>query len=181
VVQPGGDAPQPGGGFLPPEAAGPTPELRATTPPEAPWQPQPRPAWQPPPGWNQGPAEPDNTPAIVGFSLSLASIALLMLTGSFSTLLSLGLAIAGIVTSRRGRRLVEEGETRKHKDLATAGFVVGIIGTVLSTLATLFWIGLLVLIIVDSGARHDVLDDQDAEPAVLGALALARFVGVLLS
>jgi hypothetical protein len=38
-----------------------------------------------------------------------------------------------------------------------------------------------VLIIVDSGARHDVLDDQDAEPAVLGAAAVVRLVGVLLS
>jgi MFS family permease len=104
-----------------------------------------------------------------------------MLTGSFSTLLSLGLAIGGLVTSRRGRRLVDEGETRKHKDLATAGFVVGIVGIVLSALATLFWIGIVVLIIVDSGARHDVLDDQDAEPAVLGAAAVVRLVGVLLS
>jgi MFS family permease len=104
-----------------------------------------------------------------------------MLTGSFSTLLSLGLAIAGIVVSRRGRRLVDEGRTRKHKDLAMAGFVMGIIATVLSALATLFWIGILVLVIVDAGARHDVLNNQDAEPAVVGAAAAVRLAGALLS
>jgi MFS family permease len=186
VAQPGGDAPQPGGGFLPPEATGPTPQLGGP-PPEAPvpppppaWQPQ-APAWQPAPAWSQRPPEPDNTPAVIGFSLSLGSIGLLMLTGSFSTVVSLGLAIAGLVTSRRGRKLVQEGHTRKHKDLATAGFVVGIVGTVLSALATLFWIGILVLIIVDAGARHDVLNDQDAQPAVLGVTAALRVAGILLS
>jgi hypothetical protein len=186
VAQAGGDAPQGGGGFLPPEAAGPTPALGGAPPPEAPvpppppaWQqPQPSPAWQPRPAWPPGPPEPDNTPAITGFSLSLAAIGLLFLTGSFSTLLSLGLAVGGLVTSRRGRRLVDEGKTRKHKDLATAGFVVGIIGVVLSALATVFWIGVLVLILVDAGARHDVLNDQNAEPAVA---AVARSAGALLS
>jgi MFS family permease len=185
VAPPGGDAPQPGGGFLPPEAAGPTPPLGGPPPPEAPtWTPppqQPAPAWQPRPAWPPGPAEPDNNPAVIGFCLSVGSIGLLFLTGSFSTVLSLGLGIAGIITSRRGRRMVEEGETRKHKDLATAGFVVGIVATALSALASLFWIGIVVALIIDASSHHDSINDQDADPAVLGVVAVLRLAGVLLS
>jgi hypothetical protein len=177
-----------------PEPAQPPPQP-AQPPPAWQQQPQQPPAWQQPPGWQQQPPgwqqphpgwgyyapEPENSPAITGFVFSISSIGLLLLTGSLSTLLSLGLGIAGIVFSRKGKRLVEDGKTRKHKDVATAGFVVGIIATILSALASIGWIVLIVVIAVDESTRNDFLDQENGDPAVLLALAAARLVGVALS
>jgi hypothetical protein len=146
------------------------------------WQQPPVQQW--PQTWQAAPAEPDNGPAVAGFAFSISSMGLLVVSVSLSTLLSLGLGIAGIVQSRKGRRLVDEGRTRKHKDIATAGFVVGIISTVLSAAATLFWIGIVILIATDESARRDFQDqlDDQGEPAVVQlALVGARLLGVALS
>ncbi|MGI8749862.1 MAG: hypothetical protein ACR2J6_04820 [Thermoleophilaceae bacterium] len=169
------------GGFLPPEPGGHGPAL---TPPPPAAAPSPQPAWQQP-GWGHAPGEPDNGPAVTGFVFSISSLGLLVLTVSFSTIVSLGLGIAGIVMSRKGKRLVQDGHTRKHKDLAMAGFVIGIVSTVLAALATLFWIALVVYDAVDDGARQgfgDGLDESNGDPAFLRlATASVRLLGVTLS
>lgn len=67
------------------------------------------------------------------------SLALLVVTVGFSSIISLGCAVAAIPLGRKGKRLVEGGHTRRHRGLAQAGFVMGIVGVVLSILATVFW------------------------------------------
>jgi hypothetical protein len=121
---------------------------------------------------------------VAGFAFSISSIGLLVVSVSLSTVLSLGLGIAGIVQSRKGRRLIDSGATSKNKDIATAGFVVGIISTVLSAAATLFWIGIVILVATDENARRDFQDqlDEQGDPAVVRlALVAVRLVGVALS
>lgn len=130
---------------------------------------------------------------MIGFAFSISSIGLLVLSVSFSTvgqqrvglLVSLGLGIAGIVMSRKGRRLIGEGHTAKHKDLAAAGFWVGIVSTVLSALATLFWIALAIYIAVDESARQgfkDGFDESHGDPGLLRVAALSvRLLGAILS
>src|SRR5204862_7460087 len=49
-------------------------------------------------------------------------------------------AIIGVVFGRKGRTAVDEGRTRKFRGLAQAGFVIGIVGIVLSVLALAGWI-----------------------------------------
>ena len=137
--------------FLPPQPAGPEPELG----------PAPRRrAYQPPAGGRgrsgRGrPAQPDNSAAVTGFVLSLVGGSLLILTAGFSSLVSVGLAIAGIVYSRKGSRRVAAGETQKHGGLAQAGFVIGIVALVLAVLATIAWIAVLVLALTDEDFRDD--------------------------
>jgi len=121
---------------------------------------------------------------VIGFAFSISSIGLLVLSVSFSTVVSLGLGIAGIVMSRKGRRLIGEGHTAKHKDLAAAGFWVGIASTVLSALATLFWIGLAIYIGVDESARQgfkDGLDESHGDPLLRVAALSVRLLGAVLS
>lgn len=184
--------PQPAltGGFAPPAGAAPSGQT-APAPQQAGWHqsgwhPQPGVGQQPAPAWAPAATGPDNGPAVLGFSLALSSIGLLLVSAGFSTLVSLGLGIVGITQSSKGKRRVRDGQTAKHRDLAQAGFVIGIVATVLSVLATLFWIGIVVAIAVDDGTRRDFerqLDDRRGEPAVLTAAALAgiRLVGLLLS
>ena len=117
-------------------------------PPPAPGAPgQPPPAYQPSPGYGQqGPwahsqqPVPDNGQAVAGFVLSVVGLGLLVISFGLSTIVSLGLAIGGIVCSRNGKQRVDAGETPKHRGLAQAGFVVGWVGVGLSILAIVAWI-----------------------------------------
>ena len=85
-------------------------------------------------------------------------MSLLFFTAGLSTIVSLVLGIVAIPYSRKGKRNVEEGRTLKHKSLASAGFVIGIVTVVLSVLATIGWI--LVFALVD----WDEIDDSDDDP-----------------
>ena len=71
---------------------------------------------------------------------------LLFFSGGLSTIVSLILGVVAIPYSRKGKRNVEEGRTPKHKSLASAGFVIGIVTVVLSALATIAWILILTLV-----------------------------------
>ena len=149
--------------FLPPQPAGPEPELgdrpapeparqqpQAPPPQAAPGQtygyPPPPPGYAYPPqqphapqwGYAQAPV-PDNGQAVAGFVCSITAIGLLFLSAGLSTVVSLGLAIAGIVCSRNGKRKVDAGETPKHRGLAQAGFVVGWVALGFSILAIAVW------------------------------------------
>lgn len=111
--------------------------------------------WQQP-GWQLQPAPPGNGTAITGFVLSVSSIALLFFSAGLSSIFSLGLAIAGAIVGRNGRQKVDRGETTQHRGLGQAGFIIGIVGTVLATLATIGWI--LIFALVDG---FDLDDDDD--------------------
>jgi len=183
------------GGFLPPEPGGREPELQGVAPspppvqPEQGWQPpaqagpQPQ-AWQQPQaGWQQqgqqwGYAQqpvPDNGSAVAGFTLSVASGALLLISIGLSSLVSVLCAGLGIFYSRRGRSRVDRGETPKHRSLAQAGFIVGIVSLVLAVLATAFWTFFLILYSTDDEFRRDFESDprfNGTEAAIrIGAVA----------
>ena len=108
-------------------------------------------SYQPPPG---------NGDAVVGFVCSVVSGSLLIVSAGLSSVVSLVLAIVGIVLSRRGKRNVQEGRTPQHADLAGAGFIVGIVSTALSVLAILFWGALIVIGLTEP----DWIDDEDDDP-----------------
>jgi hypothetical protein len=170
-------------GFLPPEPPGPEPEIGARPAPPPPAQPPPQPqqpAWQQPqPGWQQqpppgywqpqpwqppGPPEPDNGPAVAGFVLSLVGAGLLVISFGLLAFVSLILAIFGIVYARRGKRKVEAGETRKHRGLAQAGFVISIVTLVIGGVLTLLEIVFLIAYATDEEFREDVQDEFDDNP-----------------
>ncbi len=138
-----------GGGseYLPPEPHGPDPELSAAPPAQ--------PAWQPPAvatrQWAYAPAviQPDNGAAVAGFVTSVVSAALLVMSFGFLGVITLIAAPFGIYYSRKGKRAVQEGRTRKHAGLAQAGFVIGIIVLVLSLIATV--VAILVIIGIVTG------------------------------
>jgi hypothetical protein len=90
-------------------------------------------------------AEPGNGSAVAALVLGIVSLALLLLSAGFSTIVSLGCAIPAIFLGRKGRRQVDDGHTRKHRGLAQAGFIMGIVGTILSVLATVFWVLIIAL------------------------------------
>jgi hypothetical protein len=172
--------------FLPPEPAGPEPELGGPPPPPPPQGAGPQQGWQPPahagqapahagqahppgatgPGWQQAspagwaypprPAEPDNGAAVAGFVLALVSGGLLLVTLGASSVISVACAIFGLVYSRRGRRRVQAGETRRHAGLAQAGFIISIVSLVLAAIATLAYIALIIAYATDESFREDI-------------------------
>jgi hypothetical protein len=121
------------------------------------------------------PPEPHNNPAVAGFALSLTGGGLLFFFAGLSTLLSLGLAIAGIMYSRKGRERVDKGETTKQRDLAQAGFVIGIVSAVLSVLATLGWGALIIAAITDEEFQRELEQGSSGTIAITvlkGAISL---------
>ena len=164
------------GDWLPPQAPGGPPP----PPPEQP-RPQPPPPPQPvypPPGYPSGgfppPAypppvyapQPPNNDAVVGFTCAVVGGALLFFTAGLSTIVSLVLGIVAIPYSRNGKRAIAEGKTAKHRDLANAGYVTGIVVVVLSVLAIIGWALLFALV------DWDELDDSDDDPFGGGEFSL---------
>jgi hypothetical protein len=158
----------------PPGAPGQPPPGYQQPPPGAPGQPPPG-YQQPPPGYGhpqpwaypQQPV-PDNGQAVAGFVLSVVAAGLLVISFGLSTIVSLGLAIGGVVCSRNGKRRVDAGETPKHRGLAQAGFIVGWISIGLSILAIVGWI----LILALGGSDDQSIFDPDTTRAareVVGA------------
>jgi hypothetical protein len=82
---------------------------------------------------------------VAALVLGIVSLALLLVSAGFSSIVSLACAIPAILLGRKGRGLVDAGRTRKHRGLAQAGFIMGIVGTILSILATVFWVLIIVL------------------------------------
>jgi hypothetical protein len=148
------------GEWLPPRPPG-ADEPLPGPPPELPQRPPPG-YWQP----QQAP-QPPNNDAVAGFTCAIIGISLLFFSGGLSTIVSLILGVVAIPYSRKGKLNVEEGRTPKHKSLASAGFVIGIVTVVLSALATIAWI--LILTLVDWDEIDDSNDDpfQDFDSAVV--------------
>ena len=159
-----------GGGFLPPEPRGPEPDLGETPRADHPApQPQQQPAW----GWQQQPPEPDNGAAVAGFVTSVVSGALLLMSFGFLGLITAIAAPFGIHYSRKGKRAVAEGRTRKHAGLAQAGFVIGIVTLVLSLLAVAVGIALIVAIATDEEFRRDLENDGGGFDSTSATVMLA--------
>lgn len=144
---PGWQQPPPGGQLPPGHQAPPG------------WQPPP-PSWQQQQQWGYAPAEQDNGPAVTGFVLAMVSLAFWVVTAGLSTLVSLGLAIAGLFVSRTGKRRVESGQTRRNKGLAQAGFISSIVMIVLAALSTVAWTVFFILLATDENFRNDFNDDN---------------------
>ena len=161
------------GEWLPPQAPGGGPPPQP--PPEYPQQPPPG-YWQTPP---PQPQLPPNNDAVAGFTCGIIGVSLLFFTGGLSTIVSLILGIVAIPYSRKGKRNVEEGRTPKHKSLASAGFVIGIVTVVLSVLATVAWILILTLVDwdeIDDSNDDNPFDDFDSAVLIRVAAAAVRLV-----
>lgn len=187
-------------GFLPPRPTGPEPEFGE----EAPRQrevpvhhgflpPQEASATgqvQSPhdPGRSPLPSVPDNGDALAGLILSASAATLLLLSVGLSSIISLICAGLGIFYSRKGRARVDRGETPKHRGLAQAGFVTGIVTLVVALFATVVWVTVAVLYATDEDFRQDLkdeLDDDEAPPdgletAIPLGLAALRGAALLL-
>lgn len=136
---------------------------------QAPWE---QPAAPPQPwGWQPRPSVPDNGTAVAGFSLSATAGGLLVMSAGLSSIISVICGALGIFYSRRGRDRVDRGETPKHRGLAQAGVVIGIISVVLGVLATIGWIALF----SDDNFWDDLekeLDESDGTETSLGLTAV---------
>ena len=180
-----------GSGYAPPQHAQPLPVPPATQgpPPGHGWS-QPPGTWQQqPPGqpWAHAPGSvPDNGAAVAGLILSISAIALLLFSAGLSSIISVGCAGTGIFYSLKGRARVDRGETPKHRGVAQAGFVTGIVGLVLAVLATAFWTIFAILYATDEDFRHDLDDELDGDSpngfestVRIGAIAVRAAVALL--
>ncbi len=131
------------------------------------------------------PTAADNGPAVLGFCLSVSSAGLLLISAGLSSLISVGLAIPGMLQSRKGSQRVREGLTAKNESLAGAGFVIGIVALVLSVLATIFWVVIAVIVATDDEARRQFQDEfdkrYDQQSSTIVLLVVARLIGAALS
>lgn len=110
---------------------------------------------------------PGNDSAVAGLALSATSGGLLLLSVGLSSIISVICAALGIHYSRRGRDRVDRGETTKHRGLAQAGFVTGIVALALSIFFTVLWSLVAILYATDEGFRQDLedeLDDDGGDP-----------------
>ena len=105
--------------------------------------------------------------------LSLVAGGLLLFSVGFSSIVSIGCAIAGIIYSRKGKRKVDAGETSKNRSLAQAGFIIGIVSLVLSLLATAFWVLIAVLAITDEEFQRDFENEFDESDSIRAGLQVA--------
>jgi hypothetical protein len=191
-------------GFLPPQPPGPEPELgsRPAPPPPEPEPAPPPPAYappqgayqQPPPpsgwyppvaqtGWQQPPPQPwayphqrvpDNNQAVAGFILSLVGGGLLLVSFGLSSILSVGLSIAGMVLGRQGVRRVDAGETPKNRSLGQAGFWIGLVSLILSVIATGIWVVVLIAALTDEEFQNDLEREFDESQSLSLAVAALR-------
>jgi hypothetical protein len=178
------------GRFLPPEPPGPEPELGGkpppppAPPPPAYAQPQPgyQPAWQqqqqqqqqqPPQTWTYPQQRvPDNNQAVTGFILSLVGGGLLFVSAGLSSILSVGLSLAGMILGRQGMKRVDQGETPKHRSLGKAGFWIGLASLILSVIATAIWVAVLIAELADDEVQRDLereFDESEGLSVVLAA------------
>jgi len=151
-------------GFAPPQEHQQAPREHQPAPRQSGWSAPPSggpqgaaPAW----GHAPDPAAPDNGAAVAGLVLSVTAGTLLMLSVGTSSIISIVCAALGIYYSRKGRARVDRGETPKHRGVAQAGFITGIVTLGLSILATVFWLLFAIIYATDEGFRQDFDDELD--------------------
>ena len=105
--------------------------------------------------------------------LGITSLGLLLFSAGFSSVISLACAIVAIPFGRKGKRRVDQGETRKGRAFAQAGYITGIVGVALSILATIGWVLFFVVIGNTAGSfDSNFYDDFDFEPQSAPLVAL---------
>jgi hypothetical protein len=143
-------------------------------PPSAGWQQPPPQGWVAPAwGYPQQPPEPGNGAAVGGFVTSICAAALMLMSFGFLAFISLIAAPFGIFYSRKGRRAVDEGKTRKHRGLAQAGFVIGIVTLVISVIVSILLIIFIIALATDEEFRRDFENDGGFDSTTVSAGALA--------
>ncbi len=166
-------------GAGPPQAQG--SPYGAGPPPAQGWYPSPPPGphqlygagyYQPP---DTGPG---NEPAVVAFVLALSGVGLLLFFAGFSAPVTLVLGILAIVYGRKGKRRVDAGETDKHRGLAQAGWIVGVVTVVLSLLSVVGWALFFIYLDDLNLETPDGPNNPDGFEAVVGvAVSVVRAVG----
>jgi threonine/homoserine/homoserine lactone efflux protein len=86
---------------------------------------------------------PDNGQAVASLILGAGGLFLLLTSFGMFVFLSLPASILAWVFGVKGRNRVDRGETPKHRGLAQAGIVTGIVGVVGAVLAVALWIALI--------------------------------------
>jgi hypothetical protein len=192
--EPTGPEPELGGRPAPPPPQAPSPPPAAAPPPPPAYgqpqggyqQPPPPGGWYPPVtqgGWQQQPPPqawgypqqrvPDNNQAVAGFILSLVGGGLLLISAGLSTLLSVGLSIAGMVLGRKGVRRVDAGETPKNRSLGQAGFWIGLVSLIFSVIATAIWVAILIAALTDDEFQRDLEREFDESQSLSVVAATA--------
>jgi hypothetical protein len=118
--------------------------------------------------------ERDNPPAVTGFSFALCALGLYVLSGGIAFLASIPCSIVGIVAGKRGMNAVDSGLATRHRRYAKAGFVVGIVTLVLSSLTA--------LTVIAAAVFPDAFKDDNSQfnalPAIrVGLLAVRLATG----
>jgi hypothetical protein len=139
---------------------------------QQPYQSQPyygQPGYYNPPGafyvYDSG---PDNGLAVASLTLGSIALVLMFFTGGFSAPLSIICSIIGVVLGHKGKKAVDEGRTRKHRDVAIAGFWTSIAGIIVAVLAIVFWV--LFITYADTASSADPGDAASLARAIIDAL-----------
>jgi hypothetical protein len=97
---------------------------------------------------------------------------LLLVSAGLSSIVSVGLSIAGMILGRQGVKRVDAGETPKHRSLGQAGFWIGLVSLILSVIATAIWVAVLIAAISDDELRRDLereFDDSQSLSVITAA------------
>jgi hypothetical protein len=124
---------------------------------------------------------PDNGAAVAGLSLSITAGGLLLLSVGTSTIISIVCAVLGIHYSRKGRERVDRGETPKHRGVAQAGYVTGLVTLGLSILCTVLWTLVVIFYATNDEFRQDLKDElEDRDGDSPGGFETSVQVGALV-
>lgn len=145
-------------GWLPPEAPGGQAPRRWDRPEAA--RPVPRPDADParqPAFVRPGTVEQSNGAAVAALVCGICGLVLLLGSAGLMALFSLPLSVCAWVFGIKGRDRADRGEAGQ-RGLAQAGWIMGVVGTVLGVVAFLGWI--LVLSLSD-GLLDDLREDNE--------------------
>ncbi len=160
-------------GWLPPEAPGGQVPGRWDRPeaprPAAPPDPGTRPTSVTPPATDQS-----NGAAVAALVLSLSGLVLLLGSAGLMAVVSLPLSVGAWVAGVKGRARADRGEAGQ-RELAQAGWLMGIIGTLLGAVALIGWI---LFVALSDGFMDDLRDELEQRgytvEATLGAALIGR-------
>jgi hypothetical protein len=100
---------------------------------------------------------PANRDAVVALVCGILGLGLLAGTAGLASPVALPLSVAALIYGRRGRRRADD-DGAGHRGMAQAGWVMGIVGTVLGVIALIGWT---VLLSLDASFLDDLEQDLD--------------------
>jgi hypothetical protein len=174
--RPAAEPPAQGASGQPPPPTGAHPPPPRQPPPTYAAPPYPAGAYVAPPGPIE--PEPGNGEAIAGLVLGICSVVFVVFSLGFSSIISLVCGVLGIIFGRKGKRNVDDGATRRHRGLAQAGFVTGIVGSALSVIATAVWV---ILFIVADDFEQDFDGDFQQGVDQSSAVVVLTRLGTVLA